>query len=346
MATLAGLKPTTRNLQDLHKGEAKAVVRKLKQRGRAPWLELELSEDLGKLAEKLKTKAKARKLLEQQDGNVSVELELACQTCDARRILRDRCPINNGKWRLMLCRECNTTRTLNKWHCSCGTPWHTCSEHAQVGFSVRTRQSTSLRLKRRTTGKMHKLPPLGQQQKARKPHASHKRCTTTTKTTEHGPMHNANTDISNLQPVVHEQRHHHHKRRRLEETTKLGSQQTLFKSIQYLQHYLATGVVQQTGLARKKAVAAGDASEPKVRKGKSSQLKLACQRQLQTERLFQRFRPSLSERTNQSTDTAGVGGGHPTPKYVDGILIGLQGQQTAGNITPSIDISGSKFSLA
>ena len=119
---------------------------------------------------------------------------------------------------------------------------------------------------------------------------------------------------------------------------------TLFKSSQYLQHYLETGVVQQAGLARKKAVAVGIASEPKGRKGKRSQPKLACQHQLQTERLFQRFRPSLSERTNKSMGTAGVGGDPLAPKDVDGNLLGSQGQRPAG--VTSVNLSGSRTSLA
>ena len=160
IASLAGLKMTTKNIASLHQGVAQIIPRIAKLRGRAPWLVLPSTNALLELAQKQDRSEQGRDILVKQIAQPRQQLVLICQHCGAERDFHGRCPITNGRWISLVCQPCNTISTINKWQCVCNTPWHTCHRHAPIGFHITRPPKRNLsRLTRRRTH--NKLSPLG-----------------------------------------------------------------------------------------------------------------------------------------------------------------------------------------
>ncbi len=160
IASLAGLKMTAKNTGGLHQGVAQVLPRNIKQRGRAPWLEQHSTSALLELVQKQERTEQGRNILERQVVRPRPQLVLVCQHCGAERDFHSRCPIANGRWIGLVCQPCNTISTINKWHCVCNTPWHTCHQHAPIGFHITKppKRILSKLTKKRPLGK---LSPLG-----------------------------------------------------------------------------------------------------------------------------------------------------------------------------------------
>ena len=162
MAALGGLKPTTKNLDALHVGNSKVTTRRLKLRGQAPWNTLPAGNHLVLLAAKHNSRAKAQELVNKQIEAADPSLTIRCPDCSTTKELFNRSPLSNGRWITVICRECNRSKAVNKWHCTCGTPWCTCPQHGPTGFRISKKLRsksipTVLRRLRRC-----KLAPLGQ----------------------------------------------------------------------------------------------------------------------------------------------------------------------------------------
>ncbi len=329
MAALAGWKNTQQACEQLHSGQARVVERKVRQRGKAPWLHFNITDSIPTLATKQFRKSLAMDVVIKQSGEIvpKPQLDLQCQRCNTTRILVNRPPITNGTWAKIACGTCNTSTAVNKWHCTCGTQWHTCTTHAPIGLAIRkceTNRTTMTTRKHRFT---KRLTPLGQPKHTpptkTRPEGSSSRCTTTTDNKGKGKQ--GNNTTPSTRPST--ERPHQHTAPTPPEEPGTG-QRSL-----YLKRYLESGVVQsQPKMTR--TVAKPASTERTSGKGKRLIHSVHEHRQLQTERLVKRLKQTLAT----FKCTAGAGGAHDNTGYVDSSLVGAQGQHPAKN--PAIDITG------
>ena len=130
MATLAGMKPTARNLELLAEGKFQSNVRPLRQRQHPPWLQLQTARSLPQAVGNLM----ARTENQQADESIPPPLRIHCPHCDRSRLLQGTSPLRKGTWIAPLCRGCHRSARINRWSCDCGSLWASCATHAQQGF--------------------------------------------------------------------------------------------------------------------------------------------------------------------------------------------------------------------
>ncbi len=283
IALLAGLKMTEKNATALHQGAAQVLPKNIKQRGRAPWLEQHRSNALLELAQKQERTEKGHNILERQGVRPRPQLVLVCQHCGTERDFHSRCPIANGRWISLVCQPCNTISTINKWHCVCNTPWHTCQQHAPIGFQISKppKRTLSKLTKRRPTPKLSPLGICGGQPVKRVHHKqikdlNHSRDLEAA--TGHKPQVPRTTTTAN-------------RRQRLAVPTHLCTDPTLASS-QKLQRYLERGDV-----IKPKASSTGTSECA----GRRAKVKAAEVFSSTTERLYQKLRQSLASRNGGDT---------------------------------------------
>ncbi len=158
---MAGLNATGKNLAALEDGVLSLPIRRLRQRQKPPWLTFEISDDIPRVA----TNGMARSQLQQDQEETPPPLALLCQRCHHQRHLSNLAPLNKGTWITLQCKSCLTASRINRWLCSCGKPWHTCPQHATIGFKQRRKTkatpTTTQQPQCTTAHRDHDAQPLG-----------------------------------------------------------------------------------------------------------------------------------------------------------------------------------------
>ena len=69
--------------------------------------------------------------------------DIVCPKCKTPRQAAHIRLRNQGKWKSIRCKPCETSRTSRQWLCVCLSPWHSCPHHAIIGHACGAREQAA-----------------------------------------------------------------------------------------------------------------------------------------------------------------------------------------------------------